>query len=121
MGEISSSSVTLSLDRSGDQGSGGIGTGQNSSWGIVCKKVKSVSNYGPCMQQVHTLAYPVSSSLSSKGNAWLHMFRLFHLQYAKRSDAFRLNSLIASLLRLPDRDGKWPKRLKRLRTRGSIW
>lgn len=38
------------------------------------------------MQEVHTLTHPVSSFLSSMGNAWLHKFQNFPSVARRRGD-----------------------------------
>lgn len=118
MGEISSVSVTLSLDRSGEQGTEGIGARQDSSWRVACRMSNRVPEYCPCMQEAHTLKHPVSSSLPSMGDVWLRDFQTLSPAVPRIGDAFKLNLRFANFSRVPDRDGKWPKRL---RTRGNIW
>lgn len=118
MGEISSVSVTLSLDRSGEQGTEGIGARQDSTWGVVCRMSNRLPEYGPCMQEAHTLKNPVSSSLPSMGDVWLRDFQTLSPAVRRIGDAFKLNLRFANFSRVPDWDGKRPKRL---RTRGNTW
>lgn len=112
MGEISSVSVTLSLDRSGEQGTEGIGARQDSTWGVVCRMSNRLPEY------THTLKNPVSSSLPSMGDVWLRDFQTLSPAVRRIGDAFKLNLRFANFSRVPDWDGKRPKRL---RTRGNTW
>lgn len=87
--------------------------------GLSVEWSNRIPEYGPCTQEAHTLKNPVSSSLPSMGDVWLHNFQTLPPAVRRIGDAFfRLNLRFANLFWLPDRDGKWPKRL---RTRGNTW
>lgn len=86
--------------------------------GLSVEWSNRVPEYGPCMQEAHTLKNTVSSSLPSMGDVWLHNFQTLLPAVRRIGDALRLNLRFANFSRVPDRDGKWPKRL---RTRRNTW